>query len=361
MPAAPAERRTPGGAEYALAAASALAVLLGALAAEAILRLAEPAFLDGTRARHPHVYSETYGWTLRAGSRYRGRGGETITINDRGYRGPRHGDRPGPGITRIVMLGDSVAFGSGVSDEETFSALLDARPDLEVVNLAVDGYGTDQALLRLEREGLAYAPAVVVLNFCLRNDYFDNALPVALYDGRSPKPYFTAGPDGLVLHDEHLRLRRPQRAAVRFIERSSLVNAILAGFGRTPRAVGGGRDEEDWGERRNTVLAGFERAAELTRRLILRAARISEEAGAHFVVVIHPDRRAWSGDASLVTPLTSGGLAGTPLVLMQGEYAARGLALDAITLDRLGHLNPAGHVAAARILEAVLIPPPGGP
>jgi hypothetical protein len=347
-------------AEWALAAGSALAVALAALAAEGMLRLLSPAFLDGTRARHPHVYSEVYGWALRPSSRYAGKGGETITVNGRGYRGPAHAQHPPPGVTRIVMLGDSVAFGSGVSDGETFSAILDARPDVEVVNLAVDGYGTDQALLRLEREGLSYRPRAVVLNFCVRNDYFDNALPVALYDGRSPKPYFTAAAEGLVLHDAHLRLGRGQRAAVALMERSYLLNALLFAAGRKPEAVGGGRDEEDWGGRRNTVLADFDRAAALTRRLILRARDASARVGAVFVVAVHPDRRAWSGDGSLVTPLTSGGLEGTRIVLMQGEYAARGLAFGAITRDRLGHLNPAGHAAAARILEAVLIPPPGG-
>ena len=342
-------------AEWALAAASALFVLLLAGAAELALRAASPAFLAGSRARHPHVYSETYGWALRPGARYTGRGGETITVNDRGYRGALHSGTPAPGVTRIVMLGDSVTFGSGVSDGETFSQILDARPGLEVVNLGVDGYGTDQALLRLEHEGLALHPDVVVLNFCVRNDYFDNALPVALYDGRSPKPYFTLAQGGVVLHDAHLALTHGQRAAVAVMENSHLVGALLHGFGRAPQSVGGGRDEEDWGERRNTVLADFDRATELTRRLILRAARSSAAAGAAFVVLVHPDRRAWSGDAALVTPLTSGGLGRTRLVLMQGEYTARGLAFDEIMLDRLGHLSPPGHAVAAQIIEAEVV------
>jgi hypothetical protein len=346
--------RKPGRAEWALAAFSALAVLAAAGLAEALLRAASPAFLAGTRVRHPHVYSEAYGWALRPRARYTGRGGEAITVNERGYRGTLHAGRPGPGVTRIVMLGDSVTFGSGVADAETFSALLDARPELEVVNLGVDGYGTDQALLRLEREGLGYEPSVVVLNFCVRNDYFDNALPVALYDGRSPKPYFTVSPAGLVLHDEHLKLSGAQGAAVALMEESFLLNALLYAVGRGPQVVGAGRDEADWGARRDTVLADFERAADLTRRLIRRAAERSAAAGAAFVLVVHPDRRAWSGDPTLVTPLTSGGLDGTRVVLMQGEYGARGFDFDGITLDRLGHLSPAGHAAAAEILADVI-------
>jgi len=349
--------RKPGRAEWALAAFSALSVLAVAGLAEAVLRAAPPAFLAGTRARHPHVYSETYGWALRPGARYTGRGGEAITVNARGYRGTLHDGRPAPGITRVLMLGDSVTFGSGVSDGETFAALLDARPELEVINLGVDGYGTDQALLRLEREGLAYGPAVVVLNFCVRNDYFDNALPVALYDGRSPKPYFTVSPAGLVLHDQHLKLTGAQGAAVALMEESFLLNTLLYALGRGPQAVGAGREEEDWGGRRDTVLADFERAADLTRRLIRHAAERSAGAGAAFVLVVHPDRRAWSGDVSLVTPLTSGGLDGTRIVLMQGEYADRGIDFDGITLDRLGHLSPSGHAAAARILQSVITTP----
>ena len=196
VPAVLAPRRTRA-AEWALAVASALAVLLAAGAAELALRVARPAFLRHSRVEHPHVYSEVYGWALRPRSRYVGRDGETITVNAGGYRGLLHSDLPAPGATRVVMLGDSITFGTGVGDQETFSHLLDALPGLEVLNLGVDGYGTDQELIRLEREGLARHPHVVILNFCVRNDYFDNALPVALYDGRSPKPYFTLSGSGL--------------------------------------------------------------------------------------------------------------------------------------------------------------------
>jgi hypothetical protein len=348
-------------AEWALAAASVIGVLFAAGLAEMALRWAHPAFLAHSRVLHPHVYSETYGWALRRGIAYTGRGGETITVNARGYRGSLHADTPAPGARRVVMLGDSITFGSGVGDDQTFSALLDARPELEVLNLGVDGYGTDQALIRLEREGLGFHPHVVVLNFCVRNDYFDNALPVALYDGRSPKPYFTLGGEGLVLHDEHLRLSRRQRVAIALMERSFLVNALLSLGGRKDEAVGAGRDEEDWGERRNQVRSDFPRAAEITRRLILEMQGRSADAGAQFVVLVHPDRRAWSGDASLVTPLTSGGLGRTPLVLMQGEYESRRHSFEEIALDRLGHLSPNGHRVAAGIVLSVINSLPGGP
>ena len=341
-------------AEWALAAASALFVVLAALAAELALRAARPAFLRRGRVEHPHVYSETYGWALRPGARYVGRGGEAITVNARGYRGPLHADTPAPGTIRVVMLGDSITFGTGVADGETFASRLDALPDLEVLNLGVDGYGTDQELIRLEREGLAFHPHAVVLNFCVRNDYFDNSLPVALYDGRSPKPYFTLEGGALTRHDAHLRLSRRQRAAVALIERSYLVNALAALGGAGAPTLGDERGEEDWGDRRKATMVEFDRAAELTRRLVLAMAERSAAAGASFLVLAHPDRRAWSGDDTLVTPLTSGGLDGIRVVSMREEYKARNLSFGAFALDPLGHLTPEGHALASEIIRGLL-------
>jgi hypothetical protein len=85
---------------------------------------------------------------------------------------------------RVLMLGDSITFGSGVRDEETFCALMAQRYD--VVNLGVEGYGTDQELLKLEREGLAYHPDVVVLNFTVANDIWNVA--------SAPRPAGSAPP-----------------------------------------------------------------------------------------------------------------------------------------------------------------------
>ncbi len=354
IPEPPRARRASRAAEWALAAISTLAFVLIAGAGELLLRAVRPAFLRRSRVEHPHIYSEAYGWALRPGARYVGRHGEAITVNARGYRGALHEGPPPEGVTRVLMLGDSITFGTGVGDGETFSDRLDALPGLEVVNLGVDGYGTDQELIRLEREGLAYHPRVVVLNFCLRNDYFDNALPVALYDGRSPKPYFTLDAGTLTRHDAHLRLSRRQRLAETLMERSFLVNALLRLGGAPPDTVGEGRDEEDWGERRQAVLADFERASDLTRRLILAVGEQSAAAGAAFVVVLHPDRRAWSGDETMVTPLTSGALARTRIVHMRREYEARHLRFEDLTIDRLGHLGPNGHQAAAEIIHAVI-------
>ncbi|MBU1849701.1 MAG: hypothetical protein KKH40_03155, partial [Nanoarchaeota archaeon] len=47
--------------------------------------------------------------------------------------------------------------------------------DYEVINLGVSGYGTDQELILLQKEGLKYNPDVVILGFYLENDKPDNS------------------------------------------------------------------------------------------------------------------------------------------------------------------------------------------
>jgi hypothetical protein len=342
-------------AEWILAAASAASVLVLAGCAELVLRAVRPGFLRHTHVEHPHVYSETYGWALRAGSHYEGRNGEVITVNSRGYRGREHAVEPAAHSRRVVMLGDSLTFGSGVSDGETFSDRLEATAGFEVVNLGVDGYGTDQELIRLENEGFSYRPHIVVLNFCIGNDYFDNALPVALYDGVSPKPYFTLEGDRLVRHDAHLKIGRATRVAVALHERSYLIGALLALGVRGPRAAEHGRDAADWGQRSDAVLADFPRAVALTRRLVQRAAEQCGERGVRFVTILHPTHQAFAGDAALVTPLE--GIDGVRVVDLRCEYRARGLHFRNIAFDSLGHLTPAGHMAAAAILRELLEAP----
>jgi len=91
----------------------------------------------------------------------------TVTTTADGLRGRRTiGPERTPGVTRIAVFGCSQTFGSGVEDDETFSARLAVSlRGVEVLNFGVHGYGTDQMLLRWEREGVAYAPDVVVLAF----------------------------------------------------------------------------------------------------------------------------------------------------------------------------------------------------
>lgn len=314
------------------------------LLAEGAARL-RPAELRGG-LHELHVYSETYGWTPRPGFRGRFRG-QAVTINARGYRGRQHETRRVPGRRRVLLLGDSITFGYAVADEHTFGALLDARPGLEAVNLAVEGYGTGQQLLKLRHEGLAYRPDDVLLNVCVENDVVDNARSAYLYERGFRQPWFTLGPSGLELHDAHLRLSTLARWRLALETRSRLAAWLRPPPPPEPPGAGA-----RWRQAKHEVLREPGPALRLTFALILAAQREAATAGARFGVVLHPNKRALQGRVSLIGALHAAPeLAGVPRLNLAPHYAARGLAPGDIFVDGSGHLDARGHAVAAEVLS----------
>jgi hypothetical protein len=310
-----------------------------------------------------HTYSEVYGWELRPGIRLAVPAGH-ITIDGDGRRiTPRAAGAPGSGVPRLVSLGDSVAFGLDVDDQATLAAQLQRlEPGLEVVDLSVPGYGTDQELIKLEREGLSPAPAVVLLNFCVANDLADDALPAFLYDGVHPKPYFRLEGGALRLHAEHLHLAPTRRAALWLSEHSMLFNLLSPGG--TRRLLPAGADGEEgghWLTRYNEVMARPEPLVALAARLIETMAERARATAARLVVVAHPTRRSFAeGDPPWLVALRERlDRAGVPLVSLAERYRARGFALADLAVDGLGHLNERGHRAAAEAVRDALMEPPG--
>jgi hypothetical protein len=72
------------------------------------------------------------------------------------------------GLPAVVVLGDSYSFGAGVSDGEEYSAVMRRRLDgrADVVNLGIEGWGLTQEIRRYYEVGVAYDPALVILQFC---------------------------------------------------------------------------------------------------------------------------------------------------------------------------------------------------
>lgn len=104
-------------------------------------------------------------WSPRPGFRgeFRGR---PVSINSLGLRGPELA-RPRPaGRRRIACLGDSITFGFGVADDETYSHVLGrllAPRDVEVVNAGVTGFTSHQVLGWLRRLAPETEPDVVTI------------------------------------------------------------------------------------------------------------------------------------------------------------------------------------------------------
>jgi hypothetical protein len=114
------------------------------------------------------VYHPSRGWAVKPNLRdadpY---GPDSLNSNSAGMRGlDEFSEQPLDGVTRIVLIGDSFAFGEEVADYETFAQRLEELlPQVEVLNLGVHGYGHDQMLVYLREEGLRYHPDIVIVGF----------------------------------------------------------------------------------------------------------------------------------------------------------------------------------------------------
>jgi lysophospholipase L1-like esterase len=97
-----------------------------------------------------------------------------IRINSRGLRDYEHDYTKPPGRIRILGLGDSLAFGSGVDYEDTYLRLLEKKIsgnglDVEVVKAGVDGYDFDQEYAYYFEEGYRYDADIVLIEIVLND------------------------------------------------------------------------------------------------------------------------------------------------------------------------------------------------
>jgi hypothetical protein len=95
------------------------------------------------------------GWTWvpeRTG--HKSIGGRIIeySIDPAGYRVSRIDEPVDPERPTILFTGESVMFGEGLTYEESIPAQVGAMMGVQTANLAVHGYGNDQAYLRLQTE-----------------------------------------------------------------------------------------------------------------------------------------------------------------------------------------------------------------
>lgn len=98
-------------------------------------------------------------------------GWSRVSINSRGIRERPLPRRKEPGVTRVMVVGDSFIFGTGLRDEDTFPAqlerILNANSGgrrFEVINAGVPGYNLTQEIALAERLTEFYRPDIVLFS-----------------------------------------------------------------------------------------------------------------------------------------------------------------------------------------------------
>lgn len=139
------------------------------------------------------TFHEVLGWAPRPGAVS---ADGLYSYNSQGVRSPvpTFAAKPPEGVLRIAMFGDSFTHGDDVPYEHSWGAVLEqllneAGIPAEILNFGVGGYGIDQALLRFQQQGAAFAPHLVVLGFQPENLKRNLNLLRPLYDPRSGLPF----------------------------------------------------------------------------------------------------------------------------------------------------------------------------
>lgn len=176
---------------------AALGVVVALAVLELVVRLAVPPsaseVLRGLHVARPDR-PWLYGLEPRARRRDATHPGVVYEVNADGFRDRAFVRDPADDAFRLLVLGDSIAFGYGVALERTFAKQLEHRlraaapaPSFEVLNLGVSGYNPYTEAALLEDVGLGYRPDLVLAQFCVNdlNDptlHFDASTVLALGD-----------------------------------------------------------------------------------------------------------------------------------------------------------------------------------
>jgi hypothetical protein len=174
-----------------------------------------------------HESDPVLGWRGRPDVRMRFRRAEFDALVEHGPDGWRRPDpSPRVGATRrVLFLGDSFTWGWGVAQGEVFTDRLQQRlPSVAMVNRGVDGFGTAQEYLLLQRElAQTHYDAVAVMFF--QNDLTDDVDPKS---GR--RPLFELDGEKLVPRNQP---PRPLMSALErlFKEHSRAIDLIAGPWG----------------------------------------------------------------------------------------------------------------------------------
>lgn len=281
----------------------ALSLLLAALLGEVLLRAVGfeyPSFYRHDRQTGTALRPGARGWWREEGEAY-------VSVNSAGMRDDREiaREKP-PGVFRVAVLGDSYAEALQVPVERTFWRLLEGRlagcdfaaaRRVEVLNFDVSGYATGQQLLALRHRAAAFGPDLVLLAFLSGNDVRDNSRAIA---GSYPVPYFNLAPDGGLLFDESYRAHWIHRLKTSPLWRvmvetgdhlrlMQLLNKAKNVLGQPLIAPEMRQAAGDIGLDDRVYLSQpapeWERAWQLTERLVAQVRWESEALGARFVLV----------------------------------------------------------------------------
>ena len=256
------------------------------------------------------------------------------TTNSHGWRDRERTFEKPTGMLRAVAIGDSFTFGVGVDDGERFTDLLEGMvDDVEVINLGVAGYGTDQELRVLETQAFSYDPDAVILTVCVLND-LDDIKFRRMYSW--PKPYYS-------LEKSRLRMTSPSLSWVMRLRLTSYLAEFL--YQRLPKPVS---------ERRVVADATLADKARLFQALIGRFVEETSDREVALVAVLAYGPDEMDEDAGEVARYVTSALgrAGVPWLDTRELFIGR--SREVARMYRGTHWSDEGHSLVAEAVVGLL-------
>ncbi|MFZ5932857.1 MAG: SGNH/GDSL hydrolase family protein [Patescibacteria group bacterium] len=212
----------------------------------------------------------------------------SIETNSEGFRDVEHRIEKGEGKKRVIILGDSFVENFQVSLQKTFFRQLAENlkeENVEIIALGLGNTGSAQEYFLLREWGLKYKPDVVVQLFLTANDVRNNLEEL---NKISYLPYLEIDSSGKVTEIKPVRQTSISTKIKEVLKNLRFVEFLLGVrqnlLERTPnKNLGYPLDYHIYDE---NYSKDFERAWELTKKIILETKRLTEENGGTYVLVI---------------------------------------------------------------------------
>lgn len=262
-----------------------------------------------------------------------------VRINSHGLRGADFPVQKPPGVARVLVVGDSFAFGYLLPEEESLPALLQETLDgprgagrVQVINAGIPGYGIFNERAFLERVGLGFEPDVVVLS----------ASPGDIFDAATQKD----GAGTKVNVSREFRIYGAVRS-------SALMNAMEYLFFQTLRRI----DPQltlTRGLHAETLSEPMQRAWERYARTFAELAAVARAHRAPLLLLLYPPELDLYSDGTAVTRRWAQLAADNGVAFVDLLAAFRPERRQGLYVPADGHPNGAANRIAARELAARL-------
>lgn len=330
-----------------------ISTLFALVLSEVALRLAGfgPLYVSPERDRFWR-YDPVLGWAHEPGQegifetpQFR----TTVRINDNGLRDRPHSYERQDDKKRVLVLGDSFAWGYGVEESRRFSQLLEKSLNVEVINAGVSGYSTDQELLWYKNEGIKYETDLVILSLT-GNDVGDNDQELVsqiyykpkfvLQDGQlvaTSYPVPKTSPQGKFIYSVSQRSALAFFLVQRYFDLHTLYGKMKASSGQ-PRSPASGTDAQ-------------REPFKLTLALVDEIRNTAESRNAKFMIVATD--RWWNGPPGATYQDFISALRAEGFLVLDVE-SMPGFDPELMLIPNDGHWNQTGHEFVAEQIKTFI-------